>query len=78
MADRTLRTNANVGGKYYVDSNCVHCELCQTLAEEYFATTTEGEGYVYRQPKNLQEVELCDLAKKSCPVNAIGDDGDSA
>ena len=75
MADSGLRTEVNIAGRYYVDSSCVHCELCQTLAEDHFATTAVGEGYVYNQPRNTAEMERCNHAKENCPVGAIGDDG---
>jgi ferredoxin len=36
---------------------------------------TEGYSYVYKQPVNADEEELCIEALEGCPVEAIGDDG---
>jgi hypothetical protein len=34
-----------------------------------------GYSYVYKQPENEEELELCVEAMEGCPVEAIGDDG---
>lgn len=75
MAELTLRTELNVPGKYYVDSTCVHCELCHQIAGDYFGANEAHEGFVKCQPSRNDEEALCQEAKSHCPVGAIGDDG---
>ena len=77
MADRTDKVEDNVPGKYYVDSNCIDCDVCRETAPENFrANEDEGYSYVFKQPENDDEGARCQDAMESCPVEAIGDDGD--
>ena len=66
----------NVSGKYYVDQQCIDCDLCRELAPLNFKRDDYG-GYsiVYKQPTTDKEVEECEEALKGCPVEAIGRDG---
>jgi len=77
MADRTDKVEDNVAGKYYVDSECIDCDVCRETAPNNFAAN-EDEGYscVYKQPENEEEEAQCREAMESCPVEAIGDDGE--
>jgi len=51
--------------------------VCRTTAPNNFkANEDEGYSYVYKQPENAEEAAQCEEAKSSCPVEAIGDDGD--
>ena len=53
MADPTDRAGYNVRGRYYVDRNCVGCEVCLETAPSNFRTDeTEGLSYVFKQPQN--------------------------
>ena len=36
----------------------------------------EGHSYVFKQPENKEEEEVCKEAMDGCPVEAIGDFGD--
>jgi ferredoxin len=76
MASKSDRWPENVPGKYYVDDQCIDCDLCRETAPGIFKRE-EGGGYTYvaRQPENPTEDALCLEALESCPVNAIGDDG---
>ena len=76
MADREDKNTENVGGKFYVDSQCIDCDLCRETATENFKRE-EDEGYsvVFKQPENEEEEEQCREAMEGCPVEAIGDDG---
>lgn len=66
----------NVSGKYYVDEECIDCNLCSEIAPDNFRVNEEdGHDYVYKQPTTSEEEELCAEAMESCPVEAIGDDG---
>jgi ferredoxin len=77
MADRMDKVESNVAGKYYVDSNCIDCDVCRETAPENFrANEDEGYSYVFKQPENGEEEAQCQEAMESCPVEAIGNDGD--
>jgi len=77
MANRDDKVPENVEGRYYVDTQCIDCNLCRDVAGNIFFHEEEG-GYAYvsRQPENEEEEEQCKEAKDSCPVEAIGDDGE--
>jgi ferredoxin len=72
MSERHPR---NVDGRYYVDTSCVHCDLCHEIAPDHFTQGTDGEGFVSLQPVGSEQEALCHHAKTNCPVGAIQDDG---
>ena len=76
MADIENKYPDNVPGKYYVDNQCIDCDLCRETAPNNFARNEDG-GYTYvvKQPENAEEEAQCQEAKEGCPVEAIGDDG---
>ena len=71
MANKDEKNQFNVPGKFYVDSG-----LCASTAEGLFELTDEGCACVKKQPSNDAETALCNEALESCPVQAIGDDGE--
>ncbi len=76
MADNTDKVESNVDGSWYVDSNCIDCDLCrQTAPENFERNEDEGYSYVNKQPENEDEEQACRDAMEECPVEAIGDDG---
>jgi len=76
MADSTDKVADNVDGPWYVDSNCIDCDLCrQTAPDNFERNEDDGYSYVHKQPENAEEEELCQEALEECPVEAIGDDG---
>ena len=76
MADRDDKLPDNVPGRFYVDGQCIDCDLCQQTAPLNFERNdAEGFSYVIRQPETTEELELCREALDECPVEAIGDDG---
>ena len=76
MADLDDKLADNVAGKWYVDSNCIDCDVCRTTAPNNFeANEDEGYSFVSKQPENDEETELMEEAMESCPTEAIGDDG---
>ena len=76
MADIDDKLADNVAGKWYVDSNCIDCDVCRTTAPNNFeANEDEGYSFVNKQPENDEETELMEEAMESCPTEAIGDDG---
>jgi ferredoxin len=77
MADREDKNSENVAGKFYVDSQCIDCDLCRETAPNNFKRSDdEGYSYVFKQPENDEEIAQCREAMEGCPVEAIGDDGD--
>ncbi len=77
MADKEEANPKNVKGPFYVDSQCIDCDLCRETAPENFSRDEdEGYSYVSKQPENDEELELCREAMEGCPVEAIGDDGE--
>jgi ferredoxin len=65
----------NVPGKYYVDRQCIDCDVCRDTSPANFTRNDEnGYSYVYKQPSTPDEIELCEEALNACPVEAIGDD----
>lgn len=76
MADKNAKAVKNVAGKYYVDSNCINCGQCIDIAADYFVEDADGSIYVQVQPTTEEGVALCEQAVSSCPVNAIGNDGE--
>jgi ferredoxin len=76
MADIVDVVDENVKGKYFVDDQCIDCDLCREEAPENFTRQEEeGYSYVFKQPETDEEEELCAVALKNCPVEAIGDFG---
>jgi ferredoxin len=78
MASKEDRIAENVPGKFYVDDQCIDCDMCRNLAPDFFAMASEGGSFVKKQPETPEEIELCREAMDSCPVEAIGDDRDDA
>ena len=76
MADIEDAYPDNVKGEFYCDDQCIDCDLCRDVAPDNFKRNYEGGySYVYKQPENEEERELCLEAMEGCPVEAIGDDG---
>jgi ferredoxin len=77
MADARDRLAENVSGKFYVDSQCIDCDVCRVTAPNNFRRDeAKGYSYVFRQPENAEERAQCEEAMDSCPVEAIGGDGE--
>lgn len=76
MPDSNDKVAGQPSGRYYVDSQCIDCDLCRETAPDNFTRNDEeGFSYVTKQPENAQEEEQCRDALDNCPVEAIGDDG---
>ncbi len=76
MADKEDKNPENVTGSFYVDSQCIDCDLCRDTAPDNFTREEdEGYSYVYKQPETDDEREQCIEAMEGCPVEAIGEDG---
>jgi ferredoxin len=69
----------NVAGKYFVDDQCIDCDLCRETAPDNFTRNEDGGySYVFKQPTSPEEETLCKEAMEGCPVEAIGNDGEQA
>ena len=67
----------NVRGNFYVDTNCIDCDLCRETAPDNFTRNEQGGySYVFKQPSTPEEKALCKEAMVGCPVEAIGNDGE--
>ena len=76
MADPKDRLLENVPGAWYVDSQCIDCDVCRVTAPGNFQRNEDkGYSYVFRQPESPEENAQCQEAMDSCPVEAIGSDG---
>src|SRR5438046_9046247 len=76
MADAANKYPENVSGPYYVDDQCIDCDLCrETAPANYKRNDDGGHSFVYKQPETPEEEALCKEAMEGCPVEAIGNDG---
>ncbi len=79
MADKNDRVAQNTAGSWFVDSQCIDCNLCRDTAPNNFRQYEEGGySYVYKQPETADELAQCREAMEACPVEAIGNNGDIA
>ena len=77
MADRNDKVSESVPGKYYVDTQCIDCDVCRVTAPLNFQRNEDkGYSYVSGQPGSPEEDAQCQEAMDSCPVEAIGSDGE--
>lgn len=79
MADKTDKYSENKQGKFYVDRSCIACDACVTTAPDNFdmAYDDDGHAFIVKQPENEEESDMCEEALEGCPVDAIGNDGES-
>ena len=76
MADPTDKVPGQAPGRYYVDSQCIDCDLCRETSPANFTRNEEQAfSYVYKQPGTPEEELLSKDAMDNCPVEAIGNDG---
>jgi len=77
VADLTQKLPENVAGKYYVDTQCIDCDVCRVTAPGNFQRSApKGYSYVFRQPADAEEEAQCQEAMDCCPVEAIGKEGE--
>lgn len=78
MADKDDKWENNVAGKFYVDQQCIDCDLCRETAPDFFTRHDDGGySFVHKQPTTEEDISLCMEALEGCPVEAIGEDGDT-
>ncbi len=79
MAELEDKYEDNVDGEFYVDDQCIDCDLCRETAPDNFTRNEDGGySYVYKQPTTDEERALSEEAMEGCPVEAIGNDGKGA
>ena len=77
MANKAEKWKENVAGKFFVDQQCIDCDLCRETAPAFFSRHEEGGySFVQKQPTTEEEVALCTEALEGCPVEAIANDGE--
>ena len=84
MANPNEKYEDNIGGistigekkvSFYVDKECIFCNVCVEAAPNNFAESPEEDhDSVYKQPDCQKELDQCYDAMDQCPVEAIGDD----
>ncbi len=78
MADKSQKWKENASGKVFVDQSCIACDACVLAAPSNFKMDeADGHAYVAKQPTTPEEEAACKEATEGCPVEAIGNDGDS-
>lgn len=76
MADPNDKVEGQPAGAYYVDTQCIDCDLCRETAPANFTRNDEaGFSHVCKQPENPEEEQLVIDAMNNCPVEAIGSNG---
>jgi ferredoxin len=76
LPDPNDRVPENAPGSYYVDSQCIDCDVCRDTAPNNFTRSDKNAySFVYKQPETDDELALCEEALMACPVEAIGNDG---
>ena len=77
MALKEEKWEDNAHGRFYVDRECIVWSFCSALAPNNFRLSDdETHDICYKQPENAEEEDNCMEAMESCPVEAIGDDGE--
>jgi ferredoxin len=77
VANRGDRYTENAPGPFYVDTQCIDCDVCRVTAPANFQRHEEKPySYVFRQPCSREEQAQCEEAMDCCPVEAIGSDGE--
>jgi ferredoxin len=73
----STRLPQNSPGKFYVDEQCLDCDLCRVIAPSLFAyDISEGVSFITKQPETQEELYLVKECLEGCPCEAIHDDGD--
>ncbi len=76
MSDKINKYPENATGSFYVDTQCIDCDLCRQSAPKNFQRQEDrGYSYVFKQPATSEEIAQCVEAMEGCPVEAIGQDG---
>ena len=73
MANKHSIVKENKSGPFFVDTDCIGCDTCTSLAPYQFKLTPDLDvAYVYKQPESPTELTQTLAAIRKCPVDAIG------
>lgn len=76
MATIEDRFTRNAPGKFYVDAQCIDCDLCRERLPHIFHRDNEGgHSFVAKQPESGSDLIEAMIALDDCPAEAIGNDG---
>lgn len=60
MAHLHERFRENAEGPFYVDAQCIDCDVCRSIAPDIFVRNDRGaHSYVLRRPETEEEREPC-------------------
>ena len=76
MACKKDKWADNASGKFYVDEQCIDCDLCRDSSCLFHPKRRRRTLFCFAQPTTEEDKELCMEALQGCPVDAIGCDGD--
>ena len=77
VANKEKKHAGNTSGKFYVDTECIDCDLCRETAPHNFKRNDDGGySFVFKEPDTEEEITQCREAMEGCPVEAIGEDGE--
>ena len=72
MADAANKYAHNVNGAYYVDDQCIDCDLCRETAPANFKRDDDGgHSFLYKQPETDEDDMM--VLKGSAPVSMMRD-----
>ena len=71
MANVKLRRGENVPGAFFVDSSCIDCDACRSMAGEFYSDIGD-QSAVTRQPATHAERLSAYQALLACPTASIG------
>ena len=62
MAEKDEKWAENVAGKFYVDEQCIDCDLCRETAPDFFTRNEDGGySFVHKQPESDEDIEQFDI-----------------
>ena len=72
MAELEDRYKDNVAGKYFVDEQCIDCDLCRETGSDQLQAQRRQKGYsyVYKQPET--EEEESPVRRSACGLSRGG------
>jgi glyoxylase-like metal-dependent hydrolase (beta-lactamase superfamily II)/ferredoxin len=73
MAKLDNRLPHNSAGDFFVDTSCIDCDTCRSLAPAVFARAADfQQSFVKHQPASEEERRQALMALVACPTCAIG------
>jgi glyoxylase-like metal-dependent hydrolase (beta-lactamase superfamily II)/ferredoxin len=73
MANLKLRREENAPGAFYVDTSCIDCDACRSMAPDFYSDIGD-QSAVTRQPVTHAERLSAYQALLTCPTASIGCD----